>query len=220
MTMKRVLFTCFVLLVFVGTAHATLYSGSLTTGTNTLLAFGAWSGDTISVAWDVDDTTNPGYWSYNYTLTGFAGPSISHGIFEVSSNFTSDNIKEGTSGDRELGTFGPSQGGSNPGIPGSIFGIKFNTGDEGTINITIVSDREPMWGDFYGKGGDASYAYNSGFGFDTFAPIGSGNALSDGKAWALVPDTNPVPEPSTMLLLGLGVMGIAAAGRRKRSNKV
>lgn len=26
----------------------------------------------------------------------------------------------------------------------------------------------------------------------------------------------PVPEPSTMLLLGLGVMGVAAAGRRKR----
>ena len=89
-----------------------------------------------------------------------------------------------------------------------------------------------MWGDFYavdGKNDPIPYAYNTGFGFDTSALIADGNAFdsTNGRAWLLVPDTesgggggggDPIPEPSTVILLGSGLLGLLYAGR-SRSRK-
>lgn len=53
--------------------------------------------------------------------------------------------------------------------------------------------------------------------------VGNGNqpVVSHISTWRQVnsttpPPTNPIPEPSTMLLLGTGIAGLAAVGRRKR----
>ena len=59
-----------------------------------------------------------------------------------------------------------------------------------------MSDRPPVWGDIYAKGGQV-YAYNAGF-------VAADTALDH----VAVPDGDGggVPEPSSLALLGVTVM--------------
>lgn len=214
-----------------GSKAAMVYSGSVSSGDGLTVASG-WSDVTLS--WTVDDETHPGYWTYAYTFS-CTNKSISHVIFEVSESFTRDNLIDvyasnvinGTSYsityDPDAPKWYESSGtsGDNPGMPdvdleeggeGDLFGIKWNSSGSGAtqFTITIVSDRAPMWGDFYAKNGGKTYAYNTGFGTETSAPIGSGNA----GGWVLVPNT-VVPIPASLYLLSSGLLCFIGWHRRR-----
>lgn len=201
-----------------------------------------WANDNLSLAWSVSRTDDQ--YTYNYTFSGFAQqgnnfrPGLSHLIIETSPTFGTANVLPGTSGNVSapaLYAIG-GNGASNPGLPGEIYGLKWNaTGNGNTLSFSIVTDRDPVWGNFYANGGRDAYAFNAGWlqlldgaqgPIDAMHMTGIRQSAGlGGEAWFIaVPDTTShggnapgpgtLPVPGTALLLGLGVA--MATGMRRR----
>jgi hypothetical protein len=202
-------------------------SGELTTSSG-LYATGPWNSNTTKFSWNVSDTgdvndDNYIIWRYDYQFT-VPSKDISHLILEVSADAPLSDFKLLSEGfeDLEIGEWSPNDP-SNPGIPGSVYGIKFETTEDSLIySISVTTWRSPVWGDFYAKdgtdGGNWVYAYNTGFGIDY-------EKLANGQLKIVVPDTfgtepgplpDPIPEPTSIVLMGLGLIGIGIAARMRR----
>jgi hypothetical protein len=218
--MKKLISTVLILLiVMVANGWTLSFTGSIVGG-STLTGQIPWNTSFTSLSWTVYDNPSTSYWTYDYTFT-VPSKAISHVIIEVSDNFSASNIIETSSGRDPDAPKTYTPDGSNPFMPGNLYGIKWNTsGDPLSYSFYIVTDRAPMWGDFYAvngkKPGEEVYAYNLQFGKTTTALIDNGNA----GGWVLVPDTGTgiIPEPGTFLLLGTGLLGLAAL-RYRRSKK-
>lgn len=174
----------------------------------------------FEIFWEVSQNTD-GTWHYEYTMLTDEGdplaPAVSHAIFQLSANISSDDVFNfgGDVVETSFGTFGASP--ANPGIPGSIFGIKIDTNGTSPTKLSFDSTRMPMWGDFYAKGGSNSFAYNSDFGVAVANPNDFKNpAVSASGATLfkiLVPDT-VIPSPASAGMLGMVFVGVS---RRRRA---
>jgi len=196
--------------------QAMAFTGSLCSADGGLLGTGIWvdPGNPTVLSWTV--TQNPdNTWHYMYQLSVFRG-APSHMIVEVSPAFTKADVLS-PSVPMEMihvAEFGP--GPSNPGIPGSFKGAKFEGFPEQTsVVIYFDSPRQPVWGDFYSKdgkaGGDWNAVWNAGFlADDPSAPPSDGSL----NYHVLVPDT-VVPEPGAFASVALGGLGLGFRLRRR-----
>lgn len=168
-------------------------TGSLSVGAGEIVASGSWDDVSTSLAWEVT-LVDDSYWNYKYIFSA-PTPSLSHFILQVSDNFTANDIW-GSNLTVLLGEYGPAP--ANPGIPGTLpNAVKFEDYDGGTTTEwSFNSLRDPVYQNFYAKGGTDTYAFNSGF--------------ADGDAFIVGPDTTvvPVPPAAILAMLGLSVVGI------------
>lgn len=209
----RLLF--FILLMVVSGAYAV--SGFLVSNTGDLEGTGFWVVDNGSEDWhpariDWEVTQNQDLtWHYDYSLSVNVA-DVSHFILETSQTFAEENVFNLSSPGTgfEIGSFTTQSG--NPSMPATVYGMKFDSTSGTSINISFDSDRDPVWGDFYAKcgatGGTQNTVWNEGFA--TVDPL---NPIQDGSIGNHILVPNTIPEPTTVVLFGLGSLLL----RRKRS---
>ncbi len=210
------------MLAFTAQAQSsTVYTGSIGSSAGTIAGTEAWATGS-SISWTVSQNLN-GSWLYSYDFN-VASKDISHFIIETCPNFDASDILIFSDPSNELGVpaFGTytstSNGGSNPGLPGSIYGFKIDTAADASalsLGFSFTTNYAPAWQDVYLKdgkqGGDNVYAFNSGFNLADPTDLAS-NGSFDGHI--LAPGCNlSVPEPSAALLALLGAVGFF---RRRR----
>jgi len=194
-------------------AWASLPTGSRSTPDSSgVHADGAiWTGtadggtDGFKIAWNITFDSGTNLWTYSYTISDEGGGTFSQGapshfILELSTAITSattgpcDNTNEicftSLTGITNPTTYGVS--GSNPGIPGNIYGIKFDSLTCNPCTFTFQTLQPPVWGDFYAKDGSAggdgeNFAYNNQFGV---APTVNDSPFT---SWIPRPDGDSIP---------------------------
>ncbi len=179
-------------------------------------AGGRWHDGGFRIDWTISHNDDDS-WHYSYTLSDWWGdyllPDASHLILELTKDFTVKDIYniKGDVDHIEIGDFGRSP--SNPGFPEGewIHGIKFDlTGN--ARHIEFDSDCQPMWGDFYAKGGNKSYAFTDDLGWPVANPFDYNGRPVDAYGIemqkVLVPGPASIPEPATLTLLLLSGYGL------------
>lgn len=211
--MRQILFAALFSLVCLGSAQASLVYGLDASDElvgsrdiyDGITATGGWE-DNFSIAWNIEQEGD--HWVYQYYVSG--DKDISHLILEVTKDVNIEIFSqldfEGPK-DFDWGRFGQ---------PNDIFGVKFDDfGCEGSC-VTFTTNRSPVYGNFFAKSGFDPYsqqwttAFNNGL-VDSY----SGDILD----FIVRPngDFVPVPEPTTMAMMGFGLVGLGLSSRRRKT---
>ena len=207
---------CVLLIILASQSMAVIsYSGSLSSSDGGLEGVGAWvdPGDSY-MYWEVSQNENSS-WHYEYVLSVPNGESeISHFIVETSPTFTEDDIfnESGAFHQIEIKNHLETSPGS-PELPQDIFGIKFDDAYGHLLSINFDSWRDPVWGDFYAKGGRRTpqQVWNQGL---TYVDPDDAPANGSINNHILIPDT--IPEPASLLVMSVGVLIVRGKLRKTK----
>ena len=173
------------------------FSGTRTSGEGGgITATGDWDNGGFELSWKITDEGD-GTFEYEYEITSPDG----EGVLEVLNYL----ILQLTPLDADwTGIFDDSAEVGDWVTPeGALFGVKF---EEGTLEVTFVSPYAPTWGSFYATDDEGLVAYNNDFGgMPSFGDTDFTNYIAI--------DGDPVPEPSTLVLL-LSSIGLVAGAAR------
>jgi hypothetical protein len=203
--------------------QAQAFSGALSSVAGGIAGAGNWFGNAqepVTVVWSVTETEG-GWWHYAYTIE-HRPVQTGRIILETSPTFTQADMFDaaGDFAGYTVGSFAP--GADNPGLLGTIYGIRFDGAWGCETEIAFDSWNAPIWGDLYVRDDMSlkvnSRAWNAGFlEADPDAPAADGSLASH----LLVPDTYgtlfpPIPEAATGILIGLGFLSVVVAARLRR----
>lgn len=215
--MKKVMFLLLLYLPLFGDIAVSLPAkGSETSSLGDVTSLGKWSSSNggFQIGWNI--TQSGSTYNYIYSVSQVNGGSLDRGvstfILELNPSITASNLATVItssslpssaliSGPR---TFSPGDSGSSsyPFLPGSVYGVEFSGGGDGTFNFSFTSTNAPVWGSFYADNGqtgkNSGYAYNSSFSSNP------DSSTKDFSNWIPTVGGPSViaPEPSTMLFLG------------------
>jgi hypothetical protein len=139
------------------------------------------------LSWVITDNGNNTL-TYTYTFTGLNSPALSHFTLDLSDNALEDEgvVMNPTLNGMPIEAY---EFGDIDEIEGAV---KFDTGAEGTNVFSFISNRMPVWGDFYVKGGGGpqlSELTNTAF---------NAHCSTDPDDFIARPDTVVIPEPATL----------------------
>ena len=174
----------------------------------------------FTISWDIRQNLETGFWTYTYTLSG--NTEISQFILEVTEDDFDVNIFGGSSPvedqDSEDGaakTWDITNG-------NKLHGIKFQFDAKQAV-YTLVTDRSPVWGVFFAEhqiglnsSEEAIYAWSSAFAdpnYQTQYIFTKLDFIARPNGGSYLPNAANMPKPPTMLLVGVGLIGMAGLGR-------
>ena len=193
-----------------------LYSGQRDTS-NGVNATNDWANN-FSIKWEINQDSATKNYTYSYTLDT-TDPGISHFIVEVTKDINEFWYEDANWSKTELDDWSGSQPG-NPNLPQEFYGLKFDE-MEGTQDVTVsfTTDRAPVWGVFYAKGGSSSGSGKFGTAWSSALDLDDYKTGEDTSLYIARPDSAPIPEPASILLFGTGLLGLAGLGRKRIRKK-
>ncbi|MCL2700571.1 MAG: hypothetical protein FWE88_02625 [Phycisphaerae bacterium] len=219
--MNRVGIAAVVLAVLVvSNASAVTYTGTLSVAGGTLTGTGDWAAGPTTFIYTVDDVTTPGFWHYEYVLTvppDVESGNIQHLIIGLTCGLSAGSLVN-VNGDLHKVEWFENKG-DNKEMPQDLYGADFQAiGEDLTLTVSFDTKSNPVWGDFFARGGQQNTIWNSGFtefSVDpTLPPDDMGVCGFILRANGELPPP-AIPEPMTMLTLGLAGVAISRTLRNR-----
>ncbi|MEX1015622.1 MAG: hypothetical protein WDZ31_02665 [Phycisphaeraceae bacterium] len=176
----------------------------------------------VTVAWDIQWTGT--HFLYTYTLTGLGSPGLSHLVLDITDDaLDGDDLADpdavvnptinGDSWDNDMEYKEDEFTQNQPFMTGVIKFDDIEGEDTDTFVITLESNRAPVWGDIFLKGGQTDL-YNTAYGSL------SESILSDKNNFVARPNGEtvivPLPAAAWGGLVLLGMLGAGQTLRKRR----